>query len=313
MPVEGLKVMKELITHSGAFITFSLPEKLKNASSEMMFDIRLLPDDDANWSKIHEPRLQVDEGLGFYQLDNLAYANTKYRVKLRMKSKAALDADEFWSPFTEASFKTKPTIPVQAPNICANCFNVVDNGNIVVYWTEVKKLYQNANNFSYYILGWDELNNEIISIMSNETSMVIPKEINSEKLLLKIFSTNDEGISKSFSQILLPLFELTSKKKRIKIRKEFNGDSYKVSWNAHLSMEVENYTILWCNQRNELPNQCDGPINFMHTQSNSQTFEASESKQFAIAPNSRNQSIIQGFEWAECTAAKPEGELIIVI
>jgi hypothetical protein len=307
--VEGLKVMNELTTFRGASITFSLPKELVRVSAEIMFDVWLLPNDGSSWKKILLPRIQVEEGWGFLQLDNLEYANTEYKVKLRIKSKISMDKEEFWSPFNEVEFKTKPTFPALVPETCVNCFNVMDNGNVMVYWTSIKKLYQNADNFFYYIRGYNEENVEIVSQKSQDAFIVLAKELKAETLVLKIFTSNSEGISTSFSEIVIPFNETENKKKMLNIRKEFDGKSYRISWSTLPSIDIKSFTIVWCNQRNELLNQCDGPISFSHTESNSKTFEAYEAKQFGVAPNFKNSSIINGFEWAECTASKPEGEL----
>lgn len=305
--VEGLKVMNDLTTFNGASITFTLPKELKNASTEIAFDIRMRTNDSINWKRILSPRIQVEAGWGFFQFGNLEYANTVYRVKLRIKSKISTDTEEFWSPFKEVEFKTSPTIPTKVPQVCTNCFNVMDNGNVVVYWTAIDELHQSADNFMYTIRGYNEFNDNVLSETSHEAFIVISRELRAKILTLKIFSTNEEGISSSFSEVVIPLSAVANKKKMLKIRKEFDGKFYRISWSSSSSSEVENYTILWCNQRNELPNQCDGPINFLQTMSNSHNFEASEATQFAVAPNFKNTSSKYGFEWAECTAAKPEG------
>lgn len=309
-----LNVMSDLTTHKSALIAFSLPVELKNVSGELMFDVKLkLEENEAeSWQRIESPRLQLKDGDGLLAIDDLDYANTAYRVKIRMKSIIAPNESEFWSPFDSVLFKTKPKIPNMAPNTCANCFNVMDNGNVVVYWSQVQELYQNADNFEYLVRGWDEMGKLLLNEFLQETSLTLSRKLNAESLSIRIYSSNSVGTSESFSQLLIPLKQLKINKKLLKIRKEIIKHKYQVSWKLLHPLDVESFTVLWCNQRNELHNQCDGFINFRNFPANEKEFilEASNSKQFGIAINQRNQSIIQGFEWADCTASKSNGKIL---
>lgn len=311
--VEDLKVMNDLTTHSSAFMTFSLPKELAKVEKEILFDVRLkLADEEsAAWKKIENPRLQVKEGEGYLVIDHLEFPNIAYAMKIRMKSKIADDISEMWSPFREISFKTRPTVPKTPPETCINCFNVMDNGNIVIYWMEVSKFYQNADNFSYLVRGVDENGVEVMNNNNlDDTSMVLKSGLSVNNLKLEVFSVNSEGITQNFSQLFINLLQLQLHKKILKIRKELVGGEYKVSWKQLERLEVESYTVFWCHQRNDLPNQCDGSIKFIHVAPNKTEFtlKASESYQFGVAANQRDRSIPQGFQWAECTATKSNGE-----
>ena len=314
--VENLKVMNDLTTHSSSFLTFSLPKELTKIADKILFDVRvkLAVEDSLMWKKIENLRLQMMAGGCYLVIDHLNYTNTAYDVKIRIKSKIADDVNEMWSPFKEISFKTRPTLPHIPPETCANCFNVMDNGNVVVYWLEVSKYYQNAENFSYLVRGWDESGVEVVHVNNlRDASMILSNELSANSLKLKLFSANSEGITENFSELLINLRHVKSHKKILKIRKELIEGEYKVSWKQLERLEIESYTVFWCHQRNELPNQCDGPIKFNHVAPDQTHFslKASESYQFGVAVNHRNRSIVQGFQWAECTAAKPNGELVI--
>lgn len=310
--VEDLRVMDELTTHNTALVTFALPKELNEASHEILFDIRLkLADDKASkWKRIENPRLQMMTAGGYLGIDNLDYANTNYVVKIRMKANAAEDVDEMWSKFKEVSFKTKGIIPVTTPSTCANCFNVMDNGNVVIYWMAVPSHHQNADDFSYLVRGWNENGIELIHHTLSTNSMVLQNNLEAESLKIEVYSKNSKGISKSSSQLYVPLKRLQSNKKSLKVHKELLTEFYKITWKQIERLDVESFTIFWCHQRNELPNQCDGSINFQNLPSNVTEFtlEASKSSQFGVASNFHNNSIVQGFEWAECTAAKPNGK-----
>lgn len=313
--IEVVNVMESITTHNTALITFTLPGELAKVSQDLMFDVRLkLADDDLEeWKEIEHPRLQVPGVNGVLAIDNLRYANTAYKVKLRFKAKAASDIDEMWSPYKEVAFITRPRVPEMAPPSCANCFNVMDNGNIVVYWMEVPKRYQNADGFAYRVRGWDERGNQIINRDFNTTAMELLSDLYAETVTINISSVNSEGSSENSSELVIPLKRLQSKRKLLKIHKEIVKDSskYEISWKPLTELDVESFTIVWCHQRNELPNQCDGPVNFLHLPSNETrvAMETMLSNQFGVAVNQRNKSIVQGFEWAECMASAMEGEM----
>lgn len=311
--VEDLRVMDELTTHNTALVTFVLPKELNEVSHELLFDIRLKLADDksSKWKRIENPRLQMTNAGGYLGIDNLDYANTKYELKIRMKANVAEDIDEMWSRFKEVSFKTKGKIPETIPSICDNCFNVMDNGNVVIYWMAVSTHHQNADDFSYLVQGSNENGIELFNYTMSTNSMVLQNNLEADSLNIKVFSKNSEGISQSSSQLYVPLKRLQSKKKSLKIHKELLTEHYKITWKQIERLDVESFTIFWCHQRNELPNQCDGSINFQNLPSNVNEFtlEASKSFQFGVASNFRNNSIVHGFEWAECTAAKPNGKL----
>lgn len=313
--VKSLKIMSDLTTHNSALATFALPKELEKVSSEMLFDVqmKLAEDGVEKWMKIEHPRLHFKDGDGFLAIGNLNYANTAYGVKIRMKSKAADDVDEMWSPFQTVSFVTRPKTPDMVPKTCANCFNIMDNGNVVIYWMEVPKLYQNANGFKYLVQGWDEEENEIIHKTLVETSMSLQSNLSAENIRIELYSVNSEGISESFSLIDVPIKQHQTTKKLLKIRKELINQEYKISWKLREELDINSFTVFWCHQRHELPNQCDGLIHFRDLPPTERQFSlpATMSNQFGVAYNFKNESVVQGFEWAECTASKANGELMI--
>jgi hypothetical protein len=309
--VEDVQV-ENSTTHSSAIVTFALPKELEAVSSEMVFDVRLTDEFDKRiWKKIENPRLQVKGTQGFLALDDLEFANAFYKVKLRTKAKIAQDNEEMWSPFVEVSFTTTPKVPERVPETCRNCFNIMDTGNAVIYWTAVPRQYQNAKKFAYFIRGWNEHGDEVIHRNLTKTSMVLRKNLKAENLRIKIYTSNEKGISTNFSQLFVPLQQLQSVKSNLNIRKEILDTEYKISWKAPEQGNVESFTIISCHQRNELPNQCDGPITFdnLPPEKNEYVVEAKMSKQFGIAANMRDKSL-SGFEWASCTASKQNGNLI---
>lgn len=313
--VKDLKVMEDLTTHSSVFVTFVIPKVLENSTQAMIFDTRLIlmSGKSSTWRKIENPRLQFKGREGYLVLDNLDYANTDYTMKLRMKSKLAEDVDEMWSPYNEVSFTTSPKLPETLPKTCDNCFNVMDNGNVVIYWMEVPICYQNANNFSYLLRGWNKNEEEIINEMLTQTSMLLQHKLISSGLRIELFSVNSVGVSEKFSQIFIHPEHLQVKRKFMKIRKEIINSNYKISWKLLEQLNTESFTIVWCKQRNELPNQCDGSIQFTQYPANRTEFylPADASYQFGIGVNLKNKLMEKGIEWAECTAAKANGAVLV--
>lgn len=307
--IQNLTVLNDLTTSSSATLAFALPRELEEAAGEMVFDVRLklATDPAAEWSKIRDERLQLrmKETSVNLTLNDLDFANTKYTARIRTKSRAANDVDAFWSPSREVSFTTRPKRPEMAPETCDNCFNVMDNGNVVVYWKEVARNHQSGENFCYHVVIFNEYGQEIETLDLKETSLTINQnKFNASRIKVQLHSKNSVGISNAFSELHVPMH--LKSLKLIRLRKELIDDEYKISWKLLTSVKVESFTLFWCSQQaNELPNQCDGAIDFrtLPATDNGTTVSSSESKQFGVSANFVGSP--RGFEWAECTAAKP--------
>lgn len=305
--VEDLKV--GATTHNTSIITFTLPQELKRVSQEMLFDVRLEDEYERDkWKKIEMPRLHVEEARGFLALDSLEFANSNYKVQLKMRAKIAMATDDTWSPLAKVSFTTKPFSPVKVPETCRNCFNVMDNGDIMIYWTAVEKKLQNAANFFYRVQGNDENGREIIHSDLTETSVVLPKNLTVENVRIEIRAVNEMGISRNYSQLFLPLKNFQANK-LLNIHKQLIDYEYRISWKLPKDVDVESFTVVSCRQHNELSNQCDGPIAVNHLKPETSEYveAANFTKQFGVAVNIRGDFVAQGFEWASCTAAKQSG------
>ena len=312
-PVQNLSIMDNLSTHSRAIFTFSLPKELEKASQQMLYDVqqKIFDDKHDDWSKVTSLSLEIRNNEGYLVLDDLDYANTIYNVRIRVKSKFANDDEESWSPYSEISFKTSPKAPEAVPITCPNCFNVMDNGNVFVYWMEVQKRHQNAGNFLYLVRAWNETYDEVITARQNETAMIVPETFPAKSLLIKLFSSNSVGNSTHFSQIYVPLHKNSIKMPILKLRKELVNENYRISWKMLTSLEVESFSVIWCKQQSLLLNQCDGAINIETVPSTTNEFvvDASVTKQFGVAANFKNIEQLHGFVWAECTAAKESGKV----
>lgn len=310
-PIEEVKVADEFTTANSANISFKLPKELEKVSNDILYDVRikLAHNESAEWKILENPRLNLKGEVGNFLL-HLDFANTDYVVKIRMKSRIADNNEDFWSQYKNVTFKTRAKLPETLPETCTNCFNVMDNKNIVLYWKEVPKLYQNADNFSYRVLVQNEREKEILHQRLSKTSMVLPNNLTAVSLEVRIFAENSKGVSEGFSRLLIPLQQLQSLSKALKIRKELVDGRYDVSWKLLRNIDVESYTIFWCHQKVELANQCDDSIQFENISPHTLRYEIKDENllQFGVAIN-RNNSIATGFEWGECPAAKRNREL----
>lgn len=309
--IENLTVLGDIATPHSAYLSLTLPEELKNVSRDMMFDVRykLTGDGTENWKKIEKPRLQEVGEKIILIIDNLDFANTVYNVKIRIKANEADDDDEMWSPWQDISIKTRSKLPEMVPKTCSNCYNIMDNNNIVIYWMEVPKSYQNADNFKYNVRVRNAAGSEYNETLE-ETSLVLSRTSNADNSLVDIFSVNDEGTSATFSQIIVSPIHEKVNVKLLKIRKQLINNEYKVSWKLLNKLDVESFTIIYCEQHYERPNQCDGSVKLVTLPPVARTFSisASSSRQFGVAVNLVDHSLTQGFEWAECTAAQQNGK-----
>lgn len=309
--IENIKVMDAFTTHTAAHVKFNLSHELSEVRQHLMYDMQLQSqwDSDENeWKHIDNPKLDMKDG--YLAIDKLEYPNTIYRLRIRMKSNIANDTDEMWSSFIYVTIKTKPKIPDVAPETCVNCFNVMDNGNVVVYWKRLPEFLRNGDNFTYLIRGWNQDEQLIINKHHNETFIVLDRHI-AKSIRLNIHSANYIGISQQFNAIYIPFHKLISER-YLQIRKEIaDSTEYKISWKMEQKLNESNFTVIWCHQRNELPNQCDGSINFQHVSLNKMEFhlKSNKSLQFGVAVNLKSSENFQGFEWAECTASKQSGML----
>lgn len=315
-PIANIEVINQNNTDTNnVVVILTLPRELEKVSNHLMFHIRLKARDenDSEWMENILSDLKSEGDKVFVPLMDLKYANTDYQFKVRTKSKTSNEkVPKVWSEYREKFFKSNPKHPEKLPHVCRNCFSIMDNGNIFVYWMEVPKFYQNGDNFEYELRIKNERDHEVNRINLKRASYMIPTSINVSKV--EIFCVNSIGRSEHHKAL-----HITSKnsKSHLRIKKELFSDfGYKLSWKTrdHLN-DIESYTVIWCKQRNELPNQCDGPITFEtipheRAQFSLNTSQSSDSFQFGIAVNRAN-NVATGFEWAKCTASRPDGNMRI--
>lgn len=313
-PIAHIEVINHNNTSTnGVFVILTLPRELEKISNHLLFHTRLkaTEENDSEWMENILSDLQCDDGKVFVPLMKLKYANTDYQFRVRIKSKTSDEkSPKTWSEYREIFFKTTPKQPEKLPHVCRNCFSIMDNGNIFVYWMEVPKFYQNGDNFMYELRIKNEKDHEVERNSLKRASYMIPNSINVSKV--EIFSVNALGRSEHHKTLHI---SNKNNKSILRIKKELFSDfGYKLSWKTRDNLDdIESFTIIWCKQRNELPNQCDSAIRFETisremTEFYLNTSQSTESFQFGIAVNRAN-NVASGFEWAKCTASRPDGNM----
>lgn len=307
-PVEKINVILLNSTTNDVSVALTLPSDFLQISNHLKFNVMLkaVDENETSWMEKTLIDLKKENNELFFQFVDLKYAYTTYQFKIRMKSKISHEINKMWSDFQAFNFRTNPRLPEMTPKICKNCFNVMDNGNIFVYWSEVPKFYQNGENFEYELRIKNERGTEFKRIRQNKTSYMIANSLKNDTLTINLYSCNHIGCSHSYSSIRVAHKD----EKFVKIKKELLNDvGYKLSWKLrNESIYVESFTILWCRQKFELPNQCDSSISFIQLPRDQMDFymNTSDSIQFGIAVNYAK-DLSSGFNWAECTASTPDG------
>ncbi|XP_070497818.1 cytokine receptor isoform X3 [Chironomus tepperi] len=294
------------------FVMFSLPKYLESVAKEMMFEVKIKSEYDDEWERVI---IKNFESNGYNEkkiltLTNIKFANTIYQLRFRIKTKVSEDTDEMWSPYIEKTFKTHPKLPENIPSVCNNCFNVMESGNIYLYWTEVPRFYQNGDMFSYFIKLFDSKTNELLNeTFTTKTSLMISNRISYKvpHIMVHIYSSNHEGLSKKY--VSVNVYGHKSKN-FLHIKKEWidMNVGYKLSWRPYDNIiDINNYTVVWCHQVSELSNKCDGPIKFLDLPALETQFylNTSISHQFGVAVNTQD-GIARGIQWAKCTSSKPD-------
>lgn len=306
-PIENISVIMHNRTSNDVTIALTLPSDLEKIASHLKFNVMLkaLDESETLWMESILVDLQRKNNEIFVPFFDLKFAYTTYQFKVRIKSKTSLETDTMWSDFEEFDFRTNARLPEMTPKICQNCFNVMDNGNIFIYWSEVPRFYQNGENFEYELRIKNERGIELNRIRQNKTFLMLPNSLN-DTFIINLYSINHIGSSQSYSSIRVA----HDNEKFVKIKKELLSDfGYKLSWKLRNgSIFVNSFTILWCRQILELPNQCDSSISFLQLPRDNLEYylNTSDSIQFGIAVN-RADNISSGFDWAECTASRPDG------
>lgn len=307
-----LHANNELTTPHSVGLTFDLSKELHYISNKLLFELYLRDEYNVNFEKLVNLSFGIhDNGKVTLELNDLKYANSRYELKIRIKSTDSPFEEEKWSEFANVIFKTSAKIPEVVPKMCDNCFNILDNGKIMLYWTKVKKAYQSGDDFVYVVQVWAG-KNLIKNVETSKTHFLWDEGSTSEKIKVLIYSKNIQGISKNYTQLSLPREQRPQQ--QLNIRKELFDNVYKVSWGLLNDSDIKSYTLIWCSQKDERLNQCEDAIEYREFPLHTSTFSlkaASDSFQFGLSANSKYYK--SGFQWAKCTTAKSNGKNLDIL
>ncbi|XP_023226377.1 uncharacterized protein LOC111627061 [Centruroides sculpturatus] len=238
---------------------------------------------------------------------------TVYTLRLRCRSTVAY-TDDMWSNFTTRVIQTKADVPYVAPKIVQGLFEVRNfqrGRNIIIHWKPIPQKDWNGENFHYDIQCYET--HIPIRRYKKETNSMWKKEISSSatftnmnNMLDYVFiirTANSQGTSDEYSKIIVNNKEnLLPPPKDIKVT-DYGRGMYEIAWTMPEHVEVDNYTIFWCEAVLSRPFPCVGPFQWKVVSKDS-TFarlnlsDIDTNYRFAISANSRLSS--SGMEWAPC-------------
>lgn len=288
-------------------LSFQLSKELNSISNMLLFELQLSDEYSKRFEKLLNPQLVFHDQKILLTLNDLKYANSDYELKIRLKSVESPDEEERWSEFVQVTFRTKAEQPEMVPNICDNCYNKLDNGDFMLYWTEVEKPLQNGDEFRYVVQVWS---GKTLKINAEATKthfrLAAGSSSDNEPSKVLIYSKNELGISKNFAQIIMPVKDHVSHS--LNIRKELFDNVYKVSWGLLNDADITSYTLVWCSQKDERLNQCDDAVEYRELPLNTSTYSVKALKTFQFGLAANSQYYKSGFQWAKCTTAKSTGK-----
>lgn len=289
---------------------------LNSYPGNFVFDMIMYSECKTEWKKINLDKYNIDlventTNIAYkLWLNDLDYAHTWYDIRLRMQTKDTnlqyANDDSRWSKWTNVTFQTKQRRPDNPPAIDIASFNIHTNNDVYIYWRELSKCEQNGGNFTYVVKSADlkyESPNEQTS-----TNAIYRKEridLNKEQVI-KIWSKNVMGMSERHSVLRIP-----ARHKRFgepqDLKKFVVNLDYQITWSPPLISDgndpLDSYTVFWCTAKSELPNDCEGSIDFerLSPTVTSYSMRSNKTVNFAIAANSKTST--SGMVWAPCTAA----------
>lgn len=299
------------ITSRSAFLHWSISYKLQTFKRDFVFQVKILSSfDNKNWKHVDVSR--ISKMLTNYTLpiETLEYADTRYDVRIRMKTASAEDIEEMWSNYSSCLFNTLPRRPDNPPQVAVGGFEINAYNDIFVYWKEIPKTEHNsATGFQYKLTARRNGIKYILSaenIGRNTSTMHQYTNMTDGNYTFIIHSSNSEGDSLHSSKLFIPSREYRIAKPEITKLLSDSG-RYLLSWKAvqERRMKITSYTVFWCNSSSNSPNDCNGSINFAIIEGDKHSYElsnVSSTLNFAVAANSGDLS--SGMVWASCTATQ---------
>lgn len=269
-------------------------------------------DKNDEWTQVDTSMLPIKGSKFSLTIDNLAYANTHYDVRVRMKSAKAKSDERFWSIPSNITFKTLSTEPKYPPKTDIGSFQIEKGRqgkrNVYIYWQQVPEFHYNGANFSYAVTLVNPNTNLEVSVQPNELTKTYAKFNNLEdfEYTFKIYSVNAKGKSGA-SEIIVPRKERILPEPISFTKIAYERQTYELSWippkKSDFFSTNTTYTVFWCANDRDRPYQCTGFLNWTHIPGHSiaQNITVQDDKiyQFAISMNYASSS--SGMVWSLCT------------
>lgn len=298
------------ITSRSALLHWSISYKLQTFKRDFVYEIKILSMyDNKKWKMMDVSRISRKLTNYSLPLDSLEFADTRYDVRIRMRTATAEDTEEMWSNYSSCLFNTLPRRPDNPPEVAIGGFEINAYNDVFVYWKEIPKSKHNsATGFHYKPnLKRNELSSSPPLVVGrNGSTMIQYKNVTDGNYTFVILSSNSEGDSLKSSKLFIPSKEYRVAKPVITKLLSDSG-KYTLSWKAASKHndKITSYTVFWCNSSSNSPNDCNGSIDFDYVDGDKDSYElnnVSSTLNFAVAANVGE--ISSGMVWASCTATQ---------
>lgn len=275
-------------------------------------------DSEKSWKYANTSTLPLKNHTYTFKLSDLPYAHALYDIRISARSAIADATDPTkWSHFASITSRTKSKLPGSPPKINMGSFEVVNrfsDREIIIYWQYIRDWMKNGENLTY----------QIVSILEDGMEQKIaPEEITNtyakfsglsiKNFKFTIASVNEIGQSKNVSTIFVPSYIDRIPEPKVLSKIAFNS-TYELSWkepswqNDRL-LEIDNYTIFWCNNDRDRPYRCMGYLQWIEVPKNITSYNVTvhneDNYQFAISANTKHGS--SGMVWFSCTILPMNG------
>ncbi|XP_035795096.1 cytokine receptor-like isoform X2 [Anopheles albimanus] len=298
-------IVNSTITSHSAVLKWGVLSKYENFKRTFRFEVKVL-------SMFHNQQWQIMDTTNIYRskndyqlsLNQLSYADTRYDVRIRMRTNSTVEDDDMWSNYTSCLFKTLSRQPDNPPDVADGIFENA-NDHLFLYWRELHEWQHNARTGFYYNITKLGPSGQIIEHFNRTRGMLQMRNIEDQNFTFIIHSANGEGRSFKSSVIFVPSKRHRPEKPEVDKLLSDSG-KFTLSWKrpaSRSSYGVTSYTVFWCNTTSNSPNDCHGSINFTTVAANRTSFElsgAGSTLNFAVAANAGILS--SGMVWAACTA-----------
>lgn len=143
VPAAPQNLLVSDITTDSALLSWELPKKYFSRSIPLDLELEIKSQYDQIWRKV------TTKSFSSHRLEHLEHPFALYEVRLRIKTEAAPDKDEMWTPYVENTFQTLGRIPDRPPISTVGAFYISDYGNLTLYWQQLEEAESNGPNLRY--------------------------------------------------------------------------------------------------------------------------------------------------------------------